>query len=106
MAIKTAGPSVKSIYESIFAALDEYEQRHNNQGPAQITVSRPVYSALMITRYLYYDGTRPMFCNIPVVVTDCGGYHIHLAEPEIQIYDIPEYVPKLQLPPDHVPREG
>ena len=99
-------PTVRDIYESIFLAIDEYMDRHNGHGPARIIITVPVYVALDTTTFVNVGPRNKRFCNIPVVVEAGQGYHIHLAEPEIQIHQFPEPVPQIVLPPDYVPREG
>lgn len=95
---KNTGPSVQCIYESIFMALDEYMDRHNGQGPAQITVTLPVYAQLMRTTFMNYRHGCAKFCNIPVVVAGGDGYHIHLAEPEIPLYEPTKDGPAIVMP--------
>lgn len=95
---KNTKPSVQCIYESIFMALDEYGDRHNDQGPAQITVTLPVYEALMSTTFMRYSREKAEFCGIQVVVAGGDGYHIHLAEPEIPLYEPTKNGPAIVMP--------
>lgn len=84
---KNAEITPQGIYESIFIALDEYQDRHNGQGPTQITITVRVLELLMQTTFLRYTAHEIAFCGIPVVVTPYPGYHVHLAEPCIQFYE-------------------
>ena len=95
---KSTNPSVECIYESMFMALDEYRDRHNDQGPAQITVTLPVYEQLMRTTFMRYRPNCAEFCNIPVVVAAGDGYHIHLAEPAIPLYEPTKNGPAIFMP--------
>jgi hypothetical protein len=113
MAIKTTCPSPDSLVFSIGAAIAEYRSRHNGKSPAYIVASMLAYTAIISGRTVRVKrGTLagvsvPVveLFGIPVTTTTDPGYHIHLAETEIPIYEIPKEEPQVVLPPDYVPRE-
>lgn len=96
----------RSLSYSIKLAVHEYRARHDGAGPALISVTPLVYKALL--PYVYYEpthGQKTIF-DIPTVVEPGEGYHIHLSEPEIPLYDIPGPTVQVFTPPDHYVREG
>lgn len=98
------GPAADGLCWSICAAIHEYVARHNGAMPAKINMTMLVYSRIMSSVTVRYQGGVVTAFGIPVVVTDGEGYSIHLAEPEIPIYEIPKDEPQIHLPPDYVTR--
>lgn len=83
-------PTAQELYESIFAALDEYRARHREQNPARIVMTTAAIARLTGVIYMRRDLFRYYFCGIPVDDTPGDDCHVYLAEPEITIYSRPK----------------
>lgn len=106
--MKQAEPRITAdgLCWSIRAAIHEYAARHNGEPPAKINMTLPVYSRIMSSVTVLHKAGVVTAFGIPVVVTDGEGYRIHLAEPEIPLYEIPKEEPQIHLPPGFGAMEG
>lgn len=98
-------PTARDLTISINNAIHEYTARHQDHRPDRIVMTADAYETIMHTVTVCYKNENVQLFGIPVVVEGGDGYHVHLAEPEIDIYAYPEPVPCLHLPPGYVPRE-
>lgn len=105
----------QNLVFSIGAAVAEYRSKHNGERPAYIVASMLAYNAIIADNTVRIRRQETPFgidmpvlelFGIPVTTTTDPGYHIHLAEPEIQLYATPKEEPQVVLPPDFVLREG
>ena len=108
-------PDEKNIcLHCIGAAIAEYRSRNNGKNPAYIVASMQAYTAITSSNTvrvrrqaspLGIDFPVVELFGIPVTTTMDDGYHLNLAEPEIELYAIQEEEPQVVLPPDWVLRE-
>lgn len=99
-------PTPSSLCRSINMAIHEYAARHNGERPEQITMTLPVYTRIMQSVTVCHRTGMTMAFGIPIVVTAGEGYHVHLAGPDIPLYEIPGDFRQVYLPPDYAKREG
>lgn len=89
----------QNLFRSIGAAIAEYRSRHNGEKPAYIVASMLAYNAIIAENTVRIRRQETPFgidmpvaelFGIPIASTADPGYHIHLAETEIQLYAFPK----------------